>query len=788
MNSTKNSTFKLGLYSDKDTSLLPIISVNLVVKIINKFSKVNVIHIYQNPYKENINATFLIPKEYASIFKSLNIEYNNKKYEGIINNKNPYIINYSENSQLQVLEYHKYKKKYLYFILKDIEPNNEIKIDINFIEILETKNNAIKYIIQKIYTPIKNELFYDYKYEINIINTKIIKNIFCNIKDIKINKINNNEYIIKYSNNTKDNKNNKLFIIEYEKEEKNESDIIIMKHPIYQNDYISYFSINPKYLIKEKNENKIIDKIIIMVNISLIRKNLKERIIQSIIYLLKSLPENICSFKIFFYNELFEYYMQVNQNNIIKILDKMEKYDFYDSYNSLEDKAYFLENIKNIKKEKEIEKNIRVFIIGDEFNDINNVLDEIDDFPENFRFYTIFNPYLKNNDEYKYFRKYKDFNVRIETDVSEEVKEISRRTNGNWAYFINIDDIPDILIEMYNESIEDYINDLSITFLNIDNNIICIQKEKYSINENIEFLINMSINNSIKINFKYKNKLYESTYNINLEKTIEIDDTLHKIFYHKYFYNNIILENKLNDLMNKYQIFTDINELYIDLKEENNDKKNLILKINKKRNKEMVFKPKGSKLHLYFQTLKGDLYDLILYSNFSIKETKILVDLTNNIFYKNLRFIYKGKASIEDDRVLSDYNVTDETTVHIVMRKSDLKFKNYFDLYDSKNIYLLIINQKLNGLWEKNENNIKLLQQFQISFSNFCNDLKDKNINIDDENILFTIYVISYLNSFPYKKRYKNIIEKSIKLLKTNIKDYNEEMHRIIDGFKRYNL
>ena len=97
-----NNNYKFGLYSDNGNKLLPISSVDINVKIINKFSKLDLIHIYINPYKENINAIFLIPKECVPIFKSLNIQYNGKTYEGFIGNKSKNHIKYSDINSLDI--------------------------------------------------------------------------------------------------------------------------------------------------------------------------------------------------------------------------------------------------------------------------------------------------------------------------------------------------------------------------------------------------------------------------------------------------------------------------------------------------------------------------------------------------------------------------------------------------------------------------------------------------------------------------------------------------------------
>ena len=105
-------------------------------------------------------------------------------------------------------------------------------------------------------------------------------------------------------------------------------------------------------------------------------------------------------------------------------------------------------------------------------------------------------------------------------------------------YYNNIDDLPDKLINMYQESKEDYIDNFNFSFVKEDNKLIVIKNEKYNINSNIDLLINMSLNNEIKIKFSFRGKKNEYIYSINLENAY-IDDLLHKILYYKYVNDNI---------------------------------------------------------------------------------------------------------------------------------------------------------------------------------------------------------------------------------------------------------
>ena len=194
-------------------------------------------------------------------------------------------------------------------------------------------------------------------------------------------------------------------------------------------------------------------------------------------------------------------------------------------------------------------------------------------------------------------------------------------------------------------------------------------------------------------------------------------------------------------------------------------------------------------MNIFVRSLFGTIEHINTYNLYSIKEVKIMHDLLYRPWPYNMQsYVYNGKG-LENDRVLSYYNIKDNGTIHMVIRFKNRILKNYFDIYYSQNKFALIKNQNINGLWEANEYNIKLLNKFDDYFSNFYNTSKDlylKFLNQKEynENISFTIFVISYLNSFPTKKRYKYIIEKAINFLKKETNgDYNEEKQREFDIF-----
>ena len=553
-----NSSFKLGLY-ENETNLFPFSNININIEIINKFVKFKLVHIYNNPFKEKVNATYFIPKQIVKYFNSLKIEYNNNIYEGIIANKTKKFIKEfvkgdDENKCIDLLEFNKKRKKYFYIKLKDIRPNQQIKIEINFLQELAIEKNKICYIIPNIYIPLNNsDKKYDYKFDINVKNTKLIANIFFNYEKMKFNIKNDNEFNIIYSNiRENDISFIKNFKLTYEIKQNNEPDIIILKHPLYENDYVCHFNINPKYLIEEKgNKDNIIN--------DNINENFEGNIIiylipdykklpiqkQSIIYLLKSLPQNGYCFNVINNSPIFKECKPINDKNINEAMNMIENFRNKNCiYYTNPEESDEIKNINFIKND--MSKKTRIFIIGEYYDHIDYFIKKLDNFIDNdFRIYTfVLNEYDHQENLYK-------------------IKQISDKTNGNITMY-DIELLPEKLIEIFQKEMinDNYISNINIKFENNDdnnNNIFYFKNlGKKRIDSNIEFLMSMNKNNKIKLEFLYKDKKYEYLYNIFLDK-FETDDMLHKILYYNKYYDFSLIEdvkenkeNKNNNKLNKF--------------------------------------------------------------------------------------------------------------------------------------------------------------------------------------------------------------------------------------------
>ena len=263
---------------------------------------------------------------------------------------------------------------------------------------------------------------------------------------------------------------------------------------IYQNDYVCNFSLNLKNIIKEnKIEGEQINNkdeyIVIIINNG--AGNLKD-VIKSIVYLLKSLPEKNCKFNILQNKPFFSDFINVNEANIKKAINLLETYDYYKGF-----VVHTLNNIKLIKPKRHLIN--KVFIIGEDlyYFGLKKLAYEIDNFTDSkCTIYTI------------NFPKFDNFDEMTPKYVLEQIKYISNKTNGNWAFYNDREEISDKVIELYEESFDDYISNLNINFQNKDDNLKLFQKEKekYTKNSKIDLLINMSIDNKLKVSFNYKGK------------------------------------------------------------------------------------------------------------------------------------------------------------------------------------------------------------------------------------------------------------------------------------------
>ena len=448
-------------------------------------------------------------------------------------------------------------------------------------ETLKAMNNNLE--IKFIKKEGNDRLYYTYDLNLNIFSSRDIQKIYASKSNIIFSKINPRFYQVNFDKEQLNIPDENL-VIEYliDDSEYYQPENIIMKHPLYENDYSLFYSFIPLEMIKHSlikdilnynfaetsnplltldinNPKKDIENFsgnfVFFIDRSYSMEGCKLSMVkESLIYFLKSLPNTGSKFNVISFGSTFEKifngFVDITEENINKALDITSQFEADLYGNELLEALIYLDICL-----KEDNKPTRIFILTD-----GTVFNTEECFE------IIFEIGMKKDVRF--------FCLGIGSGCSEVlVKGISRLGNGKCEFVQNEEDISDKVIFLLEESMRYYLKNLRVHFsketkeenINIYSEeselFIMKHEENYSSLDakldifaiiKSEDLIN---DNKLILSFECYNKKYVFEYPINYNKEedqskIKESDILHKIIFNNYIQLNNV-ENNKNDKDNR---------------------------------------------------------------------------------------------------------------------------------------------------------------------------------------------------------------------------------------------
>ena len=610
--------------------------------------------------------------------------------------------------------------------------------------------------------------------------------------------------------------------------------LLLTKHPKYEDDYAFWYSFSPEDAVKKELESipEIIDdfqgNFIFCIDRSGSmtgkRINLAK---ESLLYFIRSLPDSNSNFEIIsfgsIYEPMFGKCVPINESNTETALRTIETFTANMGGTNLKQA---LEYIREIAKKSRLKT--RVFVITDgALFDTNACLDLITEAVSeaDIKFFSLG---IGSGCDENLVRGIGEKGAGVyefsknEIDITDKVIYLLESSMQIYLtdFKLTLGKTPNNFYSNF------YSKDFANSFQTINKKIdvFGLLPKEFVNNNTIECNFSITGHEDMKINTKVT--LAPSN--------AQTSDILHKIIIGSYYAND------LTQCL-KYQIIGFDTGFYCLVKENNLTPEEMIKKHTEKIQN---ITPNTAYGYISIRTLTGAERSIQFDSTMLVGEAKMEIERLEGIPMDQQRLIFAGKQ-LEDDRMLGDYNIKDGYLLHLVLRlrgggeqttkiiiegsesNEVLYSKTYEDLraeiakkmkikeedYDfidqneqhltnktgecfyQKEIRLikkiknekipvedrLIKNQRINGLWEVNENNLYLINftskgwnDFVKGNSNFFKSI----LKSVDEKVLINMYIIKFITTAYKDKiaRFKLILQKTEKAIKKILPSYSKEI------------
>lgn len=767
---------------------LPIINLTIEGSIINRFAKLEINYYYFNPLEKDLEVFLYFPSGFFQIFTGMKIDdkpvdaikednSNFSKIEiGKLLSKKTIKISLSYIETLENTLNKKYKlniplgltptyfsqEKILDSIKDMIYIKNENEEDIKILN--EMKNNSnIKFLKIK---ENSYDLFYIYDININLFSSRKISKISSNNANIILKKNTENSYkIILDSNKLNYLKTDTVIEYEIDDSESKEPESIIMRHPLYQDDYALFININllnelNKNTEKENKEENLINdfksNFLFMLERGIYDENeygLKYAK-ESLIYFLKSLPVNnkfnVLAYGDSSYSTIFDDFVDVQDDNINKAIEISKQFKLGLRDGLLNALIY----VENYLKKNNNTNPTMVFIVLS-FLEIDNALEYINKIKKMGELYNIRFFFIGGDLSFDYYSKL----------VMEEI--LDNCPNVSFEDAVNHEIIEKVISSLDN-SLNNFISKKSIDIINKSediknineynekNKIFILNDEENNLkNENIYLYATIKSEErldkqDIEFSYQYRGNKYKFNYTVNPTKNefmIHNSDILHQIIFNKYIlFNKRLLDEKNIQYLSSHYALLPNETVYNNMEYSNKSSRKDI--INKKDNKQFIINVK---------TLTGKTKKIEVKSNETILSLKYKILFEEGIPISHQHFIVDGRKP-EDNRTMDDYNIAKDSTFHLVLNSHIPNDNIYFRetlIYDQKKQ----IGEEFKGSYE--EFTKKIIDLIDVEDPNKIGlifYLFDKNITLHKNEQICLGYRANFVVKFDFGDL-KNIIE-----------------------------